>query len=331
MQRKAIVLLSGGLDSVIAAQLIKDQGIDLVGMNFHSPFCTCASESAGNPCNAAFFAQKLGIELKFLNKGDEYLEIVKNPQFGYGKNLNPCIDCRIYIFKHAWKYAQEIGAEFLITGEVLGQRPKSQHKKALLLIEKEAGLEGKILRPLSAKWLPPTEMEKQGIIDRDALLSIKGRSRNIQLELAREFELIDQYCASGGCRLTNKEYAAKLKDYLAYSDNPRMAEVIWLKIGRHFRYKGIKFICGRDEQENKQIHALKHEKDTIIELKSKKGPTVIMFSKPEEEFLLFGIALIKRYSKCENDAEFTIETHQKAIPAPIKQNIPVFDLDSFRI
>jgi tRNA-specific 2-thiouridylase len=186
---KAIVLLSGGLDSAVAAKLMQDQGIDLVALNFHSPFCTCASNMKYNGCSATYFASKMNIPIKMLAKGDDYLAIVKHPRFGYGKNMNPCIDCRIYLFKKAWELLPELGAKFIVTGEVLGQRPKSQMRRALDVIDKESGVKGYVLRPLSAKLLPPTIPEQNGWVDRDKLLSIEGRQRNLQVELGKQYKL----------------------------------------------------------------------------------------------------------------------------------------------
>ena len=187
---KAILLLSGGLDSTLAGALLKELGVEVEGLNFVTPFCQCSPKSLG--CSAAKRAAKqIGIEVRLEKCGREYLEIVKNPRFGWGSGVNPCIDCSIHIVEKTKEVMQEIGAEFIVTGEVLGQRPKSQMLHALLTIEKTAGLEGKILRPLSAQLLPPTLMEKSGLIDRDKLLNIRGRRRNIQVELGRQYNLIE--------------------------------------------------------------------------------------------------------------------------------------------
>lgn len=170
---KALALISGGLDSTLAVKLILDQGLDVEAVNFVSPFCLCRKGG----CGAVEVAKNLNIQLKTIIVGEEYLRVVRRPRFGYGKNMNPCIDCRIFMLKKARKYAREIGASFIFTGEVLGQRPMSQHGKALGVIEEEAGLKGKILRPLSAKLLPPTEVEKKRLVNGERLLGIEGRSR----------------------------------------------------------------------------------------------------------------------------------------------------------
>ena len=264
---KAIALISGGLDSAIAAKMVIDQGIEVFALNFHSPFCTCtSSNSKYNQCGATYFAQKLDIPIKSIFKKDDYLQIVKNPRFGYGKNINPCIDCRIHILEKTKEYMKEIGADFIITGEVLGQRPKSQMLNSLMTIEKTAELEGKILRPLSAKLLPSTIMEKENIIDRNLLLNIQGRRRNIQVELGRNFKLIEQYCAGGGCRLTDKNFARRLRDYFKYHETPTMKDMKYLMIGRHFRYNDIKIIGGKNETENLTLTSWAKDKDITIRI-----------------------------------------------------------------
>src|SRR6056297_3111048 len=222
---KAVALMSGGLDSALAAQIIMDQGIEVFGLNFHSPFCTCSNALGKGKCAAIYFGEKVGIPVKVKGKGDKYLEIVRNPKYGYGKNMNPCIDCRIHILKEAAKYMEKVGAKFVITGEVLGQRPKSQNLQAMQIIEEQSGLAGKLLRPLSAKLLEPTQVEIKKLVNRSELLEIKGRRRNIQLELGKNFELINEYCAGGGCKLTDKHFAKKLRDYFEHNSMVAMKDM----------------------------------------------------------------------------------------------------------
>ena len=312
----AIALISGGLDSAIAAKLIIDQGIKVMAINFHSPFCTCSSNSKYNQCGAAYFAQKLEILIKHISKGNDYLEIVRNPKYGYGKNINPCIDCRIHILEKTKKYMKEIGADFIITGEVLGQRPKSQMLHALKTIEKAAGLEGKIIRPLSAQLLPPTEMEQKGIINRSKLLGIQGRRRNIQVQLGKDFKLIQQYCAGGGCRLTDKNFARKLRDYFEYNPDVKMSDMKFLKIGRHFRYKNEKIIVGRDETENNFLQSWAGRNDVLLYLKNVKGPNVLVKSPESTEVLEFAAQVAIRYSdsdEIENMVKIESKKFQKEV------------------
>lgn len=273
---KAIVLLSGGLDSAIAARLMQDQGIELVALNFHSPFCTCASNMKYNGCSALIFANKMNIPIKMLSKGDDYLGIVQHPKFGYGKHMNPCIDCRIYLFRKAMELMPELGALFIVTGKVLGQRPKSQMQHALQVIDRESGAEGYVVRPLSARLLLPTIPEQQGWVDRSKLLSIKGRRRNLQVQLGKDYNLIKQYCASGGCLLTDANFANKLVDYFAHESSPKMADIPCLKVGRHFRYNGVKVIVGRNEKENAQIEMLAKPGDCLVMARDIVGPTTLV-------------------------------------------------------
>lgn len=205
---KALALLSGGLDSTLAVKLMLDQGIYVEAINFVTPFCLCRRSG----CGAYEVAKRFNIPLKVVTVGLDYLRVVRKPKFGYGRGMNPCIDCRIFMLKKAKKYAKETGASFIFTGEVLDERPMSQHRKALEIIEKEAGLKGKILRPLSAKLLPQTEAEIKGWVDRTKLLGIRGRSRKKQIELAKKFGINDYPCPAGGCLLTYKEFANKLKE-----------------------------------------------------------------------------------------------------------------------
>jgi len=217
--------------------------------------------------------------------------------------MNPCIDCRIHILEKTKEVMQETGAEFIVTGEVLGQRPKSQMLHALMTIEKTAGLEGKILRPLSAQLLPPTIMEKTGLIDREKLLNIRGRRRNIQVELGREYNLIEQYCAGGGCRLTDRNFANKLRDYFAHTPTPTMEDMKFLKIGRHFRVNGLKMITGRDETENIKLEAWARDRDVSLTVKDVMGPVTLVFNPQTQEDLQMAAQLTLRYSdsKVENN------------------------------
>ncbi|MFX0012742.1 MAG: hypothetical protein ACFE9R_20695, partial [Candidatus Hermodarchaeota archaeon] len=272
-------LISGGLDSLIACLVLKLQNIEVVGLNFKSPFCICDKAYKNAECGLNLFYDKLGIKTHFLQKEDDYLDIVKDPKFGYGKNLNPCIDCRIYILKKAKKFANQIKADFIFTGEVIDQRPKSQNLKALKIIEEESDLKGNLLRPLSALLLEPTILEENGLIDRTKLLGIKGRSRKKQLELARRHELLNEYNACGGCLLTEKEFANRMRDYLKFSEHPTMEEVKLLKYGRHFRFNGAKIIVGRNELENNSLFYLKGPDDVVMETLYVKGPLTLIQGK----------------------------------------------------
>jgi tRNA U34 2-thiouridine synthase MnmA/TrmU len=269
---KALGLLSGGLDSTLAVKLILDQGIDVEAVNFVSPFCLCGKGG----CGAAEAARKLSVPLKVINVGEDYLRIVRRPRYGYGKNMNPCVDCRIFMLKKAKKYAEEIGAAFLFTGEVLDQRPMSQHRKTLELIEEEAGLKGKILRPLSAKLLDETELETRGVVDRKKLLDIKGRSRRKQIEIAGEMGLKEYPCPAGGCLLTYREFASKVRDLFDHKKRVSLKDIALLKVGRHFRHGENKIIVGRDERENKILIQLREKRDYSFEAKGCGSPVTLL-------------------------------------------------------
>jgi tRNA U34 2-thiouridine synthase MnmA/TrmU len=233
-----------------------EQGVELEALNFMTVFCTCTNRGA--TCLASQKAtESLGIPLKVLNVSEEYLGVVKHPKHGYGSNMNPCIDCRIFMLKRAKDYMEESGAAFIVTGEVLGQRPMSQRKDAMRLIEKEASLEGLILRPLSAKVLPVTIPERERWVDREKLLKIQGRSRKPQIGLAEHYNIRDYPCPAGGCLLTDPGFAKRMKDLMMNEPNFSLNDVHLLKIGRQFRLsRGVKLVVGRNKEENQKIQTL---------------------------------------------------------------------------
>jgi tRNA U34 2-thiouridine synthase MnmA/TrmU len=290
-------LVSGGLDSLIACLLVQQQGIKVIGLNFTSPFCQYTKESSQEECNLDLFQDKLGIKIYYLPLGNDYLDLLRNPKFGYGKNINPCIDCRIYILKKAKEFMKEIEADFIFTGEVLNQRPKSQHFEALRTVELESNLEGKILRPLSAHHLKPTIYEESGLVDRKKLLGIKGRSRKIQMKLAREYGLLENYYACGGCLLTDENFTNRLKDLFKFSKKSTLEDIPLLRVGRHFRYNNrVKIIVGRNENENNLLLTLKKSYDYILEAKGVPGPITIYQGEFNEEALKYAAKLTLRYS-----------------------------------
>ncbi len=257
MNKSVIVLLSGGLDSSVAVRLMLDQGLEVVALNFVSPFCTCSSRKAVGCSLAAQVAQSLGVELRVMAKGLDYLRIVEHPRFGTGRGLNPCIDCRIYMLRKAATLMRELGAVAVVTGEVLGQRPMSQHRRALELIERESGLTGRLLRPLSAHHLSPTIPEQEGLICRERLLDLSGRTRTPQLALAKERGVEIFGCPSGGCLLTDPAIARRLRDVFAYSPDWNERDARLATLGRHFRlHSKLKVILGRDKAENARLEHL---------------------------------------------------------------------------
>ena len=298
---KALALLSGGLDSTLAVKVILEQGIEVEAINFVTVFCNCTTKKMG--CSAGKqAASTLGIKLKTVNTSREFLEIVKNPKHGYGRNLNPCIDCRIFMLKQAKNYMGETGARFLITGEVLGERPMSQRRDAMRIIERESGLDGLIVRPLSAQLLPPSIPEKEGWVDREKLLSIQGRSRKPQIELASHFGINDYPCPAGGCLLTDPGFAQRMKDLMKYHPDFDLNDVHLLKTGRHLRLlPELKAVVGRNEHENEQILTFAQEKDMIFHLIDLPGPVTLLRGKSDREFEELTASITAHYSKAKND------------------------------
>jgi tRNA U34 2-thiouridine synthase MnmA/TrmU len=324
---KALALLSGGLDSILATELILKQGIDVITINFTSPFCLCRKGG----CGATEAAKQLGVPLKVMNVGDEYLKMVRKPKHGYGRHMNPCIDCRIFIVKKAKKYAKEIGASFIFTGEVLDERPMSQHSRAMKIIEEETGLKGKILRPLSARVLPETIIEKKGLVNREKLLDIRGRSRKPQIKLAEEFSIKDYPCPAGGCLLTYKEYANKLRDLFEHKKRCSMADVSLLKVGRHFRFGKSKIIVGRNETENKILTAKRARNDYYFEVPDVGGPTTVLQGPKTKNAIRTAAALTASYSDAKSD-KVTVNFGRESTDKSIIVSIPTrAEVESLRI
>jgi tRNA U34 2-thiouridine synthase MnmA/TrmU len=291
---KAVGLLSGGLDSTLAAKLMIEQGIDVYAINFSSPFCTCTPKKAG--CAAVITAvRELGeVPLRRVALRDEYVEMVRRPKHGYGSGLNPCLDCRIMKIKKAGEYMQDIGAAFLFTGEVLGQRPMSQHRQALEIIDRESGLQGYILRPLSAAHLKPTIPEQKGWVDRSKLLDISGRSRKTQMQLASDKGIKDYPCPAGGCLLTDKIFADRMRDYFTFTEQPSISDMPLLRVGRHFRLEsGDKVIVARNEQECKKLRQLCTDRDHLLFPRDFSGPVVILQGRSLED----AVEKMLRYTK----------------------------------
>ncbi|MFQ5442043.1 MAG: hypothetical protein ACE5EB_04880 [Thermodesulfobacteriota bacterium] len=306
---KAVALLSGGLDSTLAVKMMIDQGIEVHALNFTSAFCTCttsARKEGGCKSESRRVASEFGIPIKVMTKGSDYLDVVRNPRHGYGKGMNPCVDCRIYMFKAAKKYMEEIGASFIITGEVLGQRPMSQRRDTMRIVERDSGLDGLILRPLSASHLDPTIAEKTGLVDRGKLLSVAGRGRKVQIELADELGVNDYPCPSGGCLLTDKIFSRKVKDLFDNKDDISKADLALLKTGRHFRFRGAKVIVGRDEADNRKLKNLMQPGYTLIEPGDFPGPAVVVAGEADAVVRDFAGSLILRYASSKANGNKTL-------------------------
>lgn len=319
---KAVALLSGGLDSNLAVKMMLEQGIEVEAVAIKTPFCDF---DCGKGCGQRVreTADELGIKLKTVYFGEEYVRMLKNPKYGYGSGMNPCIDCRGMMYSAAKEHMENTHADFVITGEVLFQRPMSQNARALHIVEKETSLEGKVLRPLSAKLLPPTDAEKNGLVRRENMGEIKGRSRKSQLTLAKHFGISDPPNAAGGCLLTDPAFSKRVKDILNHCDDiPTLNDMELLKVGRHFRLThDAKFVVGRNKDENEIIKALATESDTVIEAKDYVGPTCILRSKKYDHALLERCAAIAlRYSDAPKDGEskvnLTTNGNESEITAP---------------
>jgi len=265
---KAVALFSGGLDSILAVKLIQGQGIEVKGVNFKTPFFGL---------DKTFLASKnIDMNLEILDITKEHLEILKKPKHGYGKNMNPCIDCHTFMFKKAGEYMSKIGASFIISGEVLRERPMSQNRNSLSIIERESGFEGRILRPLSALLLSETIPEKEGLVNRNKLLNISGRSRKRQMELALKMGIEDYPSPAGGCKLTEPAFSKRLRD-LFTQDVFSLEDIEMLKLGRHFRLStNIKLVVGRNKEENEKIKEYFQEGDFLFKAKNLKGPVSLL-------------------------------------------------------
>lgn len=267
---KALGLCSGGLDSMLAGMVLERQGVEVVWVSFETPFF--------NAAKARKASDKTGIPLIVKDITDCYLPMLKNPPAGYGRYLNPCMDCHALMFRMAAEMMEELGADFLFSGEVMGQRPMSQTKSSLRYVEKHSGMEGRILRPLSAKLLPETEMEKKGLVDRDKLCGFSGRSRKPQINLAGQLGITDYPTPAGGCLLTDPGFSRRVGDLLAHEEAPEREDFELLKHGRHIRLSpSVKIVVGRNQQDNKRIFSLyRPGKDVKILMKNVPGPAVLM-------------------------------------------------------
>ena len=300
MKRKALALLSGGLDSTLAVKVILEQGIEVEALNFTSPFCSCTGRNAGCKSEAVRVAEEFNIPIKVMNKGMEYLEIVRNPRHGYGKGMNPCIDCRIFLMRKAKEYMAESGADFVITGEVLGQRPMSQRRHTLDIIERESGLAGLLLRTLSAKHFEPTIPELEGWVDRKSLLAIQGRSRKEQMQLASELDVKNYPCPAGGCLLTELSFVSKVKDVFDHSDQLNLRDFRLLRLGRHFRVTPrTKLIVGRDEAENNLLEKHVQAGEATVLWLEGGGPLGVLIGEVDDTALETAAKIVLRYTKAE--------------------------------
>jgi len=314
MTRKAVALISGGLDSLLAAKLIQDQGIRVEGINFFTGFCVEGHTHAIRKKdrdrvkrnNALWVAEQLGIKLHIIDIVEEYKDVVINPKHGYGANLNPCLDCKIFMVRKAHEWMQQNHFDFIITGEVMGQRPMSQRKKTLPVVSIESGADDLLLRPLCAKNLPETLPEKENWVEREKLHGITGRSRKQQMALAQQFGFEDYAQPAGGCCfLTDQNYAVKLQDLWDNRGQKsyELDDIMLLKVGRHIRpSKAFKLIIAREEGETRFLSGYKKQFQSIKTI-SHAGPlTLVEGEKLDARQIELACAITARFSK-GRDAE----------------------------
>ncbi len=297
---RALGLCSGGLDSILSALILRRQGIEVEWITFETPFFPSA--------RALKAADITGIPITVKNITKEYLVMLKNPPCGYGKHMNPCVDCHALLFRLAGAIMKEKGFDFLFSGEVIGQRPMSQTKPSLRYIEKQSGCDGYILRPLSAARLPVTIPEKEGLVNRDLLLDIAGRSRKPQIKLAGEFGLADYPSPGGGCLLTDKGYSDRLRDLFDHQEEVTEEELYLLKHGRHLRLnKNTKIIIGRTKNDNKQIERYYNpDVDSVIKVNNFPGPTVLVPHGGSKDMIIFAASICAGYSKAPNNIQVDV-------------------------
>lgn len=291
MKPKAVAMISGGLDSTLAARIVLEEGVELCGVYLSAPWGCC------DKTKALKVASLLQIDFMVIQMEKDYIDVIRHPRYGYGSSMNPCVDCRIYMFKKVKELMASIGASFLVTGEVLGQRPMSQMRHALSLIEQQAGLDRCVLRPLSAKLLPITIPEEKGWVDRNRLYDICGRSRKRQMELALRYGILDYPTPAGGCLLTDRQFGERVRDLFEYQEEIDLTDMELLRIGRHFRIgKESKLIVGRNEAENRTLQTYLAEGRVLIEPVNFPGPSVLLIGTLEEEARQWALRLIRHHT-----------------------------------
>jgi len=318
--RKAVALISGGLDSMLAAKVMLEQGIHVEGINFFTGFCVeghthaIRKKDRAKPKrnNALWVAEQLGIKLHIVDIVEEYKEVLLNPKHGYGANMNPCLDCKVFMVHKALEWTQAHGFDFIVTGEVIGQRPMSQRKDTMPVVARESGAEDRLLRPLCAKNLPPTLPEREGWVDRERLYDFSGRTRKPQMALAERFGFAEYATPAGGCCfLTDENYARKLVDLWQGRGERRydLDDIMLLKVGRHIRPRPhFKLIVGREEGENNFLEGYRKQ-FVHLRTSSHPGPLVLIDGRLEAGDLELAARIAARYSQGRSAPEVTVEAH----------------------
>jgi tRNA-specific 2-thiouridylase len=301
---KAVGLLSGGLDSTLAIRTMLEQEIEVTALEFRTSFSYAeryrvAGSSSLGSSDAERAAAMLEVDLEVIDVSDEYLPLVLHPRYGYGSGMNPCVDCRIFLLRKAKAWMESHGYQFVFTGEVVGQRPKSQMRPSLNTVERESGLQGYLLRPLSAKLLKPTVPEQRGWVDREKLYAISGRGRKMQIALAEQFGITDYPQPSGGCcYLIDQTYSRRLRNFLAHDGSEALTceQVQLLAVGRHFRLpSGCRMIVGRYEQENEYLESCGVE-GVLLTTMDDPGPTTLVPGGPAPDEIELAARITAGYS-----------------------------------
>ncbi len=292
---KALALYSGGLDSTLSVLAIQRQGIEVSLVRFLTPFNVKIKKQA-QPADKSHFNSDLDFVIRDYPIFEKFIEILKKPIFGYGKNMNPCIDCKILMLKEAKNIMIEDGYDFIVTGEVLWQRPMSQRRDILSVIDREASVRGYVVRPLSAKLFNPSIAEQAGIIDRQRLYDFSGRSRKPQMKLAHEFGIKDYAQPASGCLLTDPLYSIKLRELLTHCPNPSINDINLLQLGRHFRFKNAKIVVGRDEIDNEIIESICEPSDCLLWGEGYGSPLTIIRGEVSDETIRAAASLCARHS-----------------------------------
>ncbi len=318
--RKAVALISGGLDSLLAAKVVLEQGVHVEGINFFTGFCVEGHTHAIRKTdrarpkrnNALWVAEQLGIKLHIVDIIEEYKEVVLNPRHGYGANLNPCLDCKVFMVRKAREWIEQKGFDFIITGEVIGQRPKSQRKDTMPVIAVESGADDRLLRPLCARNLPETLPEREGWVDRERLYAFSGRSRKPQMALADRFGFSDYAQLAGGCCfLTDAQYSRKLNDLWRARGERRyeLDDIMLLKVGRHLRPRPhFKLIIGREDGENRFLEGYRKQFTHLV-TRSHNGPLVLVDGEPGDEDLDLAARITARFSQGRDAEAVDVEIH----------------------
>ena len=320
LQPRAIALISGGLDSMLAAKVVMEQGVSVEGVNFYTGFCVEGHTHAirkrhqerPKRNNALWVANQLGIKLHVVDVVEEYKDVVLNPKHGYGKNLNPCLDCKVFMVSKAMEMVGFHGErfDFALTGEVIGQRPKSQRRETMPVIARESGAEDRLLRPLCAKSLPETLPERMGWVKREELYGFSGRSRKPQMELAKHYGIEDYAQPAGGCCfLTDETYSNKLKDLWIARDERdyELDDVVLLKIGRHIRPQpNFKLVIAREEGESRFLQGYRKRFTSLREV-SLRGPLALIDGRVDLEDVRLAARIVARYGHSRNNPSVAME------------------------